>query len=136
VVVVTTPQRAAADVAERSGLVARQTGQTVIGVVENMAGLVQPDGSVLELFGSGGGAETAARLEVPLLAQVPLSVAVREGGDAGEPIVLRGAGDAGAGDAAGAAITRLASELARRGRGLAGRKLSLAPREAGSNRPD
>ena len=67
VLVVTTPQQAAADVAERSGLVARQTGQTVIGVVENMAGLVQPDGSVLELFGSGGGAETAARLAVPVL---------------------------------------------------------------------
>ncbi|GAA1730362.1 Mrp/NBP35 family ATP-binding protein [Microcella frigidaquae] len=132
VVVVTTPQRAAADVAERSGLVARQTGQTVIGVVENMAGLAQPDGSVLELFGSGGGAETAARLEVPLLAQVPLSVALREGGDAGEPIVL---GTPGAeGDPAGAAIRRLASELARRPRGLAGRKLSLAPRDAGSSR--
>src|SRR3954447_19826186 len=55
VVVVTTPQPAAAEVAERSGLVARQTGQTVIGVVENMAGLSQPDGTVLELFGSGGG---------------------------------------------------------------------------------
>src|SRR5690606_26163574 len=51
VVVVTTPQTAAADVAERSGLVARKTGQRVVGVVENMAGLVQPDGTVLELFG-------------------------------------------------------------------------------------
>lgn len=122
VLVVTTPQSAAADVAERSGLVARQTGQTVIGVVENMAGLAQPDGSVLELFGSGGGAETAARLEVPVLAQIPLSVALREGGDAGEPIVLR------PGDPAGDAITQLAGELARRGRGLAGRKLGLTPR--------
>ncbi len=134
VVVVTTPQRAAADVAERSGLVARQTGQTVIGVVENMAGLAQPDGSVLELFGSGGGAETAARLEVPLLAQIPLSVRLREGGDAGEPIVLRGGAVAAEPDAAGAAITALARDLARRGRGLAGRKLSLAPRDAGANR--
>ena len=122
VLVVTTPQRAAADVAERSGLVARQTGQTVIGVVENMSGLAQPDGTVLELFGSGGGAETAARLGVPLLAQVPLSIALREGGDAGEPIVLR------PGDAGGDAITALASDLARRGRGLAGRKLGLSPR--------
>ncbi len=134
VVVVTTPQRAAADVAERSGLVARQTGQTVIGVVENMAGLAQPDGSVLELFGSGGGAETAARLEVPLLAQIPLSVRLREGGDAGKPIVLRGGAVAAEPDAAGAAITALARDLARRGRGLAGRKLSLAPRDAGANR--
>ncbi|MCU1526622.1 MAG: hypothetical protein JWP75_385, partial [Frondihabitans sp.] len=57
VIVVTTPQPAAAEVAERSGVVARQTGQKVVGVIENMAGLVQPDGSVLELFGSGGGDE-------------------------------------------------------------------------------
>jgi len=122
VLVVTTPQKAAADVAERSAIVARQTGQTVIGVVENMAGLVQPDGSVLQLFGSGGGTEAAARLEVPVLARVPLSVALREGGDEGVPIVLR------PGDPAGDAITALAGDLARRGRGLAGRKLGLAPR--------
>ncbi len=146
VLVVTTPQNAAADVAERSALVARQTGQTVIGVVENMAGLTQPDGSVLELFGSGGGAATAERLGVPVLAQIPLSVALREGGDAGEPIVLRslagaaeGAGAQAAVDAAGLvaesasdpagdAIVRLAADLARRGRGLAGRKLGLSPR--------
>ncbi|HEY2556499.1 MAG TPA: P-loop NTPase, partial [Diaminobutyricibacter sp.] len=62
VVVVTTPQPAAADVAERSGTVARQTGQRVIGVIENMAGLAQPDGTILDVFGSGGGAEVAARL--------------------------------------------------------------------------
>lgn len=122
VLVVTTPQKAAADVAERSALVARQTGQTVIGVVENMAGLTQPDGSVLELFGSGGGAETAARLEVPLLVQVPLSVALREGGDAGRPIVLD------EDDVAGAAIRQLAEKLAARGRGLAGRRLGVTPR--------
>lgn len=88
VVVVTTPQTAAADVAERSGLVARKTGQRVVGVVENMAGLPQPDGTVLELFGTGGGADAAARLDVPLLASIPLSLALREGGDAGEPVVL------------------------------------------------
>ena len=122
VLVVTTPQKAAADVAERSAIVARQTGQTVIGVVENMAGLPQPDGSMLELFGSGGGDETAARLEVPVLARVPLSVALREGGDAGEPVVLR------EGDVAGAELVRLATQLVARGRGLAGRKLGLSPR--------
>ncbi|MEO6200886.1 MAG: P-loop NTPase, partial [Cryobacterium sp.] len=72
VLVVTTPQAAAAEVAERSGLVARQTGQTVIGVVENMAGLPQPDGSVLHIFGQGGGVDAAARLGVPVLAAVPL----------------------------------------------------------------
>ncbi len=88
VVVVTTRQTAAADVAERSGLVARKTGQRVVGVVENMAGLAQPDGTVLELFGTGGGADTAGRLEVPLLASIPLSLALREGGDEGVPVVL------------------------------------------------
>lgn len=106
VVVVTTPQTAAADVAERSGLVARKTGQQVIGVVENMAGLPQADGTVLELFGTGGGADAAARLEVPLLASIPLSLALREGGDAGEPVVLSHPEDP-----AAAAILALADEL-------------------------
>jgi len=118
VVVVTTPQPAAAEVAERSGLVARQTGQTVIGVVENMAGLAQTDGSVLELFGSGGGDELAARLGVPVLARIPLSVALRAGGDAGEPIVLTAADDP-----AARAILSLADALATRERGLAQRRL-------------
>ncbi|MET1044869.1 MAG: Mrp/NBP35 family ATP-binding protein [Microbacteriaceae bacterium] len=121
VLVVTTPQPAAADVAERSGLVARQTGQKVLGVVENMAGLAQPDGSILELFGSGGGAETARRLDVPLLASVPLSVALREGGDAGAPIVL-----ADPADPAAQAINTVADVLATRGRNLAGRKLGFS----------
>ncbi|WP_167041229.1 Mrp/NBP35 family ATP-binding protein [Salinibacterium sp. ZJ454] len=121
VLVVTTPQPAAADVAERSGLVARQTGQSVLGVVENMAGLTQPDGSILDLFGSGGGAETARRLDVPLLASVPLSVALRAGGDAGAPIVL-----ADPSDPAAAAISAVADVLATRGRNLAGRKLGFS----------
>lgn len=128
VIVVTTPQAAAAEVAERSALVARQTGQSVIGVVENMAGLVQPDGSVLELFGSGGGADAAARLSspearVPLLASIPLSIALREGGDAGQPVVLSDPEDA-----AARVILSLADQLATRERGLAGRKLGLSPR--------
>jgi ATP-binding protein involved in chromosome partitioning len=121
VLVVTTPQPAAADVAERSGLVARQTGQSVLGVVENMAGLAQPDGSVLELFGSGGGAETARRLDVPLMASVPLSIALRAGGDTGEPIVL-----ADPSDPAAQAIASVADVLATRGRNLAGRKLGFS----------
>ena len=62
VVVVTTPQSAASDVAVRSGLVARQTGQRVVGVVENMAAMTLPDGTTLELFGSGGGAAVADAL--------------------------------------------------------------------------
>lgn len=89
VIVVTTPQRSAADVAERSALVARQTGQRVLGVVENMAGLTQADGTVLEVFGSGGGDDVAARLDVPVLARIPLDIEIREGGDAGVPVATR-----------------------------------------------
>jgi ATP-binding protein involved in chromosome partitioning len=114
VLVVTTPQPAAADVAERSGLVARQTGQTVIGVVENMTG---------ELFGSGGGDDLAARLEVPVLARIPLSVPLRVGGDAGAPVVATHPDDP-----AAAAIADLAAHLAGRSRGLAGRSLPVQPR--------
>jgi ATP-binding protein involved in chromosome partitioning len=129
VIVVTTPQPAAADVAERSGIVARQTGQRVFGVIENMAGLLQPDGTVLDLFGSGGGEEVARRLSagqdepVPLLASVPLSPALRQGGDTGRPIVI-----AEPGDPASRAIASVADRLASRGRGLSGRKLGVSVR--------
>jgi ATP-binding protein involved in chromosome partitioning len=128
VLVVTTPQAAAADVAERSALVARQTGQKVIGVIENMAGLMQPDGSMLEVFGKGGGADAAARLstpdeDVPLLASIPLSIPLRAGGDAGTPIVLSAPDDP-----ASLAIASVAEHLATRGLGLAGRKLGLSVR--------
>jgi ATP-binding protein involved in chromosome partitioning len=126
VIVVTTPQAAAAEVAERSALVARQTGQKVIGVIENMAGYTLPDGSVLDLFGTGGGMDAAARLSndeeiVPVLASIPLSIPLREGGDRGEPIVLSNPTDP-----AAAAILSLAGALAVRGRGLSGRKLGLS----------
>jgi ATP-binding protein involved in chromosome partitioning len=126
VIVVTTPQAAAADVAERSALVARQTGQRVIGVIENMAGLAGPDGAMINVFGTGGGADAAARLStpeepVPLLASIPISIALREGGDAGEPIVLSRPDDS-----AAAAILAVAAQLAVRERGLAGRKLGLS----------
>jgi ATP-binding protein involved in chromosome partitioning len=129
VIVVTTPQAAAAAVAERSGVVARQTGQRVIGVIENMAGLPQSDGTMLHLFGEGGGTDAAARLStpeqpVPLLASVPLSLALREGGDLGVPVVL-GHPD----DPAATAIDAVAVTLAARARGLAGRKLGLSVRE-------
>lgn len=122
VVVVTTPQPAAAEVAERSAVVARQTGQEVIGVIENMAALVQPDGSVLELFGSGGGADAAARLGVPLLGSIPLSPALRQGGDDGSPVVLSHPTDA-----AAVALDAIAGALAVRGESLAGRKLGVSP---------
>ncbi len=127
VLVVTTPQEAAADVAVRSALVARQTGQRVIGVVENMAGLVQPDGSVIDVFGSGGGTLVAERLSddehgaVPLLGSVPLSPAFRAGGDAGDPAVL-----ADPADPAAAQVIAVARAIAARGRGLAGRSLGLS----------
>jgi len=123
VIVVTTPQPAAADVAERSGILARQTGQRVVGVIENMAGLVQPDGSVLELFGSGGGHALAERLGVPLLGSVPLSADLRAGGDTGSPTVL-----AHPDDPAAAELLRIAEQLAQRPEGLAGKSLPLAPR--------
>jgi ATP-binding protein involved in chromosome partitioning len=121
VLVVTTPQAAAAEVAERSALVARQTGQSVLGVIENMAGWAQPDGTTIELFGAGGGADAATRLGVPLLASIPLSVALRAGGDAGVPVVLSHPDDP-----AAIAIGALAESLATRARGLSGRPLGLS----------
>jgi ATP-binding protein involved in chromosome partitioning len=127
VLVVTTPQPAAADVAVRSGLVARQLGQRIAGVVETMSPAVLPDGSTLDLFGSGGGAAVAARLgaetgaAVPLLATIPLSGALRAAGDAGTPVVLQRPEDP-----AAAALNALAAQLAARPRGLAGRLLPVA----------
>jgi ATP-binding protein involved in chromosome partitioning len=128
ILVVTTPQAAAAEVAERAGSVATQTSQGVVGVIENMSWLEQPDGTRLEIFGEGGGAQVSARLtelmgkDVPLLGQVPLDVAVREGGDSGTPVVLT------APDSPGARVLAdVARGLAKRRRGLAGRSLGLAP---------
>jgi ATP-binding protein involved in chromosome partitioning len=114
VLVVTTPQPAAAEVAERSGLVARQTGQSVVGVIENMTG---------ELFGSGGGDALAAKLEVPVIGRIPLSVPLRVGGDTGAPITISHPGDP-----AATAIAGIAEYLATRTRGLAGRSLPVHPR--------
>lgn len=126
VVVVTTPQAAASDIAIRSGLVARQTGQRVIGVVENMAAFTLPDGTVIDLFGAGGGAAVAEALSlpdsaVPLLGSIPLSPALRAGGDTGVPVVI---GDET--DAAARTIRDVAEALAHRGRGLAGRSLPMS----------
>ncbi len=129
VVVVTTPQPAAADVAERSGVVARQTGQRIVGVVENMSGFAGPEGSVVELFGAGGGALVAERLSegqpepVPLLASVPLSIALRQGGDAGTPVVVSSPDDP-----AARAIEQVAEHLAALPRSLAGRRLDVSVR--------
>lgn len=128
VLVVTTPQAAASDVAVRSGLVARQTGQRVIGVVENMAAMTLPDGTVFELFGSGGGAAVAAALTdaaapVPLLESVPLSPTLREDADAGIPAVI-----AHPDDPASTAIGRVADAIVAQPRGLSGRALPLRTR--------
>jgi ATP-binding protein involved in chromosome partitioning len=129
ILVVTTPQAAAADVAERAGAIATQTGQSVAGVIENMSYLEMPDGGRMELFGSGGGAVLAERLtvtvgsEVPLLGQIPLDILLREGGDAGVPIVL-GQPET----PAARALTAIAGRLAAKPRGLAGMKLGLQPR--------
>jgi ATP-binding protein involved in chromosome partitioning len=128
VLVVTTPQSAASDVAVRSGLVARQTGQRVIGVIENMSAMVLPDGTALDVFGSGGGAHVAAELsrdgdEVTVLGSIPLSPALRADGDAGEPVVR-----AHPLDPAAVALDALAGALAAQRRGLAGRALPFTPR--------
>lgn len=92
--IVTTPQAAAAEVAERAGSISQQTRQRVAGVIENMGAMVMPDGSTMDVFGTGGGQIVADRLgvilghEVPLLASVPLDPTLRSGGDAGTPIVI------------------------------------------------
>ena len=126
-VVVTTPQVAAADVAERSGAVGLQTGQSVFGVIENMAWLEQSDGTRLDLFGAGGGELVASRLaklsgaEVPVLGQVPISMALREGSDAGSPVVLEDPQDL-----AAEAILSIAEKFAADQLGLSGRRLKLS----------
>ncbi|TQM97511.1 ATP-binding protein involved in chromosome partitioning [Ornithinimicrobium humiphilum] len=127
-IVVTTPQQAAAEVAERAGAIALQTHQRLVGVIENMSWLEQPDGTRQEIFGSGGGQAVAASLSrsigasVPLLGQVPLDMRLREGGDQGRPVVLSAPDSP-----AGTALRGIARQLARRGRGLAGRKLGITP---------
>ena len=128
--IVTTPQLAAAEVAERAGAIASQTHQRVAGVIENMSYLVCPHcGEQTDLFGSGGGASVAAALsqlsgaQVPLLGQVPIDVRLREGGDSGVPLVL---GDPDS--PAGLALRKIADELGARSRGLAGRSLGITPR--------
>lgn len=124
--VITTPQSTATQVAERAGTIALQTKQKVIGVLENMSHLLLPDGTQMEIFGSGGGAALSASLseqlgyQVPLLGQLPLEESLREGSDAGFPVVLR--------DPQAEVSQRLrhiSRTLVQRPRGLAGRALPL-----------
>jgi ATP-binding protein involved in chromosome partitioning len=86
VVVVTTPQPAAQRVAQRSAAMAEKVDLPVVGVIENMSWFTGDDGKRYEIFGSGGGRALADTLGVPLLGQVPLVSALREGGDTGRPI--------------------------------------------------
>ena len=128
ILVVTTPQQAAAEVAERAGSISTQTHQRIVGVIENMSWLEMPDGTRQEIFGSGGGAAVAESLsrivgtDIPLLGQIPLDVTMREGSDRGEPVVLSNPDGP-----AGVALRGIAKGLATRSRGLAGRKLGLTP---------
>ncbi len=128
ILLVTTPQTAAAEVAERAGAIATQTRQRVVGVLENMSWLELPDGTRQELFGSGGGAQVAESLtrllgsEVPLLGQIPLDISLREGADQGLPVVIGNPTSP-----AATALRGVAKSLASRSRGLAGRSLGLTP---------
>jgi len=127
--VVTTPQLASSEVAERAGAIAVQTHQRIVGVVENMAGYACPHcGEIADLFGTGGGQAVADALTrvtgatVPLLGQVPIDPRLRQGGDQGIPLVLSEP------DAPAARrIAAVADALASRSRGLAGRRLGLTP---------
>jgi ATP-binding protein involved in chromosome partitioning len=133
VLVVTTPQAAAAEVAERAGTMASMMNQHVIGVVENMSHLMItcPDcGKVhsYDIFGTGGGTNVANALStrlgyaVPLLARIPLDPQLRASGDSGVPLV-----EADGEQPAAVALNSLADMLGKRGRNLLGKQLGLAP---------
>lgn len=133
ILVVTTPQQAAAEVAERTGLIATQTHQKVVGVIENMSYMPQPDGSRLEIFGSGGGRAVSESLsetlgyEVPLLAQLPLDIKLREGSDTGTPATVADGGKPAADAPAALELSRAAQRLGHVKRGLSGMKLGVSP---------
>ncbi|MDP9444050.1 MAG: Mrp/NBP35 family ATP-binding protein [Actinomycetota bacterium] len=135
VVVVTTPQQAAAEVAERAGTIASMLHQRVAGIIENMSYLPCPHCGPehrLEVFGAGGGAQVARTLsqrfgyDVPVLAQVPLDERLRAGGDSGHPLVRQDPGSGG-GSPAAEALRQVARRLTAKSRGLAGMQLGLTP---------
>ena len=128
-IVVTTPQLASSEVAERAGAISVQTHQRIAGVIENMSALACPHcGEEVAVFGSGGGQAVADALTrvtgatVPLLGQVPIDMRLREGGDRGVPLVLSDPESAAARQLSG-----IADSLVSRSRGLAGRRLGLTP---------
>jgi ATP-binding protein involved in chromosome partitioning len=128
ILVVTTPQVAAQEVAERAGSIALQTHQQIAGVVENMSWLELPGGERMELFGAGGGVAVAESLtratgaRVPLLGQIPIDMRLREGGDEGRPIVIHDPSSP-----AAVALRAVADKIGTRQRSLAGRPLDLTP---------
>lgn len=128
ILVITTPQLAAAEVAERAARIAFQLKQHLIGVVENMSDMSCPKcGEKISLFGSGGGQESADRLskmvgsDVPLIASIPFTPQLREGGDNGKPIVITDPNSE-----ASKAISELAQKLAKRSQSIVGRRLPLS----------
>jgi ATP-binding protein involved in chromosome partitioning len=131
VVVVTTPQSAASEVAERAGTMASMMNQHVAGVIENMSYLVCPHCGpehTIDVFGSGGGDAVAATLsarfgyDVPVLGHIPLDPQLRQGGDLGRPIVAQVPDSV-----AAVALATVAERLLAKGRGLAGLQLGLSP---------
>jgi ATP-binding protein involved in chromosome partitioning len=133
ILVVTTPQQAAAEVAERAGTIALQTHQQIVGVVENMSYLPCPhcdpaEGHRIDVFGTGGGQQVADGLtrslgtKVPLLGEVPIDLRLREGADEGRPLVLSDPLSP-----AARVLSEVADRLGTRSRGLAGRSLGLSP---------
>src|SRR5665811_1373813 len=128
ILIVTTPQKAASEVAERAGSIALHTHQPIAGVIENMSWLELPDGTRQEVFGSGGGQIVADSLAqaigapVPLLGQIPLDTLLREGADIGMPVVLSEPNSPSA-----VVLRGIARGLSTRSRGLAGRPLGLTP---------
>jgi ATP-binding protein involved in chromosome partitioning len=128
-IVVTTPQLASSEVAERAGAISVQTHQRITGVIENMSVMACPHcGEEVDVFGTGGGQAVADALTritgapVPVLGQVPIDIRLREGGDNGIPLVLSDSSSP-----AGKQLTAIAESLANRSRGLAGRRLGLTP---------
>src|SRR2546423_9911807 len=120
-VVVTTPQEAARKVAERAGKMAERTNLRPIGVIENMSWFECPHcGERTDIFGAGGGREAAETLGVPLVGQVPLYPPLREGGDAGTPLVVTDPDSA-----AGLALRNAARRLAQEAKSIVGKPLGL-----------
>ncbi|GAA2072413.1 Mrp/NBP35 family ATP-binding protein [Streptomyces albiaxialis] len=129
ILVITTPQQAAAEVAERAGSIAVQTHQKIVGVIENMSGMPCPHcDEMIDVFGTGGGKNVAEGLtrttgaEVPVLGGIPIDIRMREGGDEGKPVVLSDPDSP-----AGSALRAIAGKLSSRQRGLSGMSLGLTP---------